>query len=258
MNASLLAPTNSARCSFAVYTEEGTPAYISPEWRACVGADYAPPIPEPCRDALFFPDPIPHTAIRNAFSLNGRRYTLFTLLPQAAEEGDLLPPPRRLEAAANLFDFVLRHALRECERTTLPADYLFSSALHLIQEEISTSCRVEMAEEYHALVHPDHEGILLVLAIALPAMFAGRDGYATLEEDDDGCYMRFGGGRAVQNAFLRELIEAIAMHGGFTLTFTERGFDIFVPRFYPRTFALYSRPVGDDLASVQIGLMIRD
>lgn len=258
MNASLLAPTNSARCSFAVYTAEGAPAYISPEWRACVGADYAPPIPEPCRDALFFPDPIPHTAIRNSFSLGGQRYTLFTLLPQAAEEGDSLPPPRRLEAAARLFDYVLQHATRECAYATLPADHLFTSALRLIREEISASCRVEIPAERHALVRLDHEGFLLVLAIALPAMFARGDGYAALTEDEGVCSMRFSGGRTVQNAFLRELIAAIAARGGFTLSFTERGFDLTVPRFYPHTFTLYSQPAGNDRAGVKIGLMIRD
>ena len=117
---------------------------------------------------------------------------------------------------------------------------------------------METAKEYHALVHLDHEGFVLTPAIALPAMFAGGDGYASLQEDAGGCYMRFGGGRTVQNSFLRELIAAIAANGGFALTFTERGLDIFIPRFYPRTLTLYTRPTGGDLACVQIGLMIRD
>ena len=132
MTASLLTPTSNARCAFAVYTAEGKPAYISPEWRACVGADYAPLIPESCRHALFFQNPTPHTAIRNVFLLNGRHYTLFTLLPQAAEKGDRMTPEHRLTAAAHLFDFVLSHALEPCAYSTLPADYLFSSVLHLI------------------------------------------------------------------------------------------------------------------------------
>ncbi len=258
MTAALLSPDTSARCAFAVYTAEGAPAYISPEWRACVGADYVPSFHDSYHEALFLPDPIPHTVIRNLFSLGGQSYTLFTLLPQAAEEGDLLPPPRRLQIAAGLFDFVLQHATQECAYTTHPADHLFASALHLICGEISASCRVEMTEESHAFLHVDHEGILLALAIALPAMFAGGNGHAVFEEYEDGCSMHFWGERTVQNPFLRELIASLAAHGGFQLTFTERGLDISIPRFYPRTFALYSRLTGGDLNSVKIGLMIRD
>lgn len=256
MNAAFLAPMASARCAFAIYLGD-TPVYTSPVWRAYVGEEYAPPIPPLCREAMTFPAPVPHTAIRNAFSLRGREYTLFTLLPQAAEAGDTRPPAARLMAAADLFRLLLWHTTGEAPRRACLAGDLFATICRLLREEISVSCHTETDGSTYMNTGIDRDGLMLAAGIALPCILAGGGACASLHETAAGCRMHFSGRQTVDNTFLRGLLTSLAEAGGFGVSFLADGVAFDLPYAPPTSYVLYSRPADEDVACVRIGLMIQ-
>ena len=244
-------------CISAVFEDE-RPVLVSPSFRAHLGEAYCPPIAE--GDALphHFFTPIPHSAIRRDFDMNGKKYALFTatlpLRGQSERETELT-----LCRADAALGYMLSVALGENTGSFCMIMELFDTVGELLDGYAPSCVRMRKPLYSACPVFLSRPALVMALGLLSPDLLLHGEVEVFLDhQEHDYPVIGIGASTDAISPFTRELVCALAEGGGFAVDFSDTEILFTFERSHPTEHVFYAG-VGEreQLACWRIALFFR-